>query len=216
MKKGLFIVFDGIDGSGKTENVVKTFNYFLDKSKGYDSILVTREPTNRKYGLEARKLQSEDKDPLSNAEKCLELYVKDRKDHIENIIQPALDQGTVVICDRFNYSTYAYQLVQGIKLETINELHKGLLKPDLTFIFDLPVETAIERIKGSIESKEIGRGQKEKFEDTTFLKESRKIFLNMKSFFPDEKIIFIDATKSRGEVFEEIKKHLDSFLSNRS
>ena len=229
MKKGLFIVFDGIDGSGKTENVKRTFQYLLEKDKKYDAILFTREPTNRAYGQKARKLQLTDDDPFTNAKKCLELYVADRVDHTENVIKPALEQNTIVLCDRYKYVTYAYQLVQGNKFEVIDRLHKGVLKPDLIFIFDLPVETAMMRIKGALDSKSIdyrdphtiitrnskenGRVKKEKFEDIKFLRESRNTFLKMKEFFSDENIIVINASQSKDKVFNEVKKHLDKFLS---
>ncbi|MBN2067256.1 MAG: dTMP kinase [Candidatus Diapherotrites archaeon] len=229
-EKGLFIVFDGIDGSGKTENILKTANYFLDKSKGFDSMLLTREPTNSKYGQAARELQKTDKDPLAHAQKCLELYVKDRKDHLENVINPNLEQGAVVLCDRYKYVTYAYQLVQGNKLEVIDNLHNGLREPDLTFIFDLPAEVAWMRIKGAIESEtpinitdshsEItrkangnGRVQKEKFENLEFLRNSREVFRDMKTLFPNENIEIINSNQSREKVFMEIKKRLDKLLS---
>lgn len=229
MKKGLFIVFDGIDGSGKTENVKMAFQYILDKDKSYDAILVTREPTNRKYGQKIRTLLKSDRDPMAEPRTYLKLFINDRKDHVDNVIKPILRQNAVVICDRYKYTTYAYQIVQGNKLEVIDKLHEGMLKPDIAFIFDLPAEEAWRRMGKAINSKnssnyrdmhtvitksscENGRVSKEKFEDLKFLSETRQIFLKMKEFFPKENIIIINANQSKDKVSGEIKKQLDKLL----
>ena len=89
MKQSLFIVIDGIDGSGKTTILLKIHNYLFSKSKRI-RILTTNEPTSGVNGMKAREIILNESDPLKNAEKCLTLFSDDRKDHLENLIKPFL------------------------------------------------------------------------------------------------------------------------------
>ena len=89
MVKGVFIVLDGMDGSGKSEMVKLLHNYLFSKNKKY-RILTTREPTNGIYGKEIRKILAKEKDPKLNAEKLLELFIKDREEHVNRVIIPFL------------------------------------------------------------------------------------------------------------------------------
>ena len=105
MVKGVFIVLDGMDGSGKSEMVKLLHNYLFSKSKRY-RILTTREPTNGTFGKEIRNILVNEKDPNVNAEKLLELFVNDREEHLENTIIPFLKKSNehevnIVICDRY-------------------------------------------------------------------------------------------------------------------
>ena len=87
MVKGVFIVLDGMDGSGKSEMVKLLHNYLFSKSKKY-RILTTREPTNGVYGKAIRNILASEEDPKLNAEKMLELFIKDREYHLKNTISP--------------------------------------------------------------------------------------------------------------------------------
>ncbi|MFH2028863.1 MAG: dTMP kinase [Nanoarchaeota archaeon] len=200
--KSIFIVLDGLDGSGKGE-MTKRLNDYLAK-KGL-KVLVTREPTDGKYGKEIRNILRQEKDPRSGAEKCLDLFVKDRKEHLVQDIEPFLkEENGVVICDRYYYSTIAFQQTQGIDVEDLIIKNMGFRTPDIAFILDLPVEMALERIDKRGEAKE-------KFEEISFMKELRQNFLNLKKSIADN-INIIDASKTKDVVFDQIKKELDKLL----
>jgi len=198
--KNLFIVFDGLDGSGKGEMIKRLEKYLTSKNF---KILVTREPTDGDYGKEIKRVLREEKDPLVSAEKCLVFFVKDREDHLANEIEPFLKEGTV-ICDRYYYSTLAFQHTQGIDMEKVVFQNMNFRTPDITFILDLPVDVALERIDKRGEAKE-------KFEQLEFMKELRQNFLKLKDTL-DDNIKVIDASKSKDEVFEQIKVEIDGVI----
>src|SRR3989344_1572095 len=141
----LFIVFDGLDGSGKGLMIKKLEEYLKNKGK---RVAVTKEPTEGKYGKEIKEILTKDNDPKKNAEKCLGLYIKDRQEHVKEIT--GLLKGNIVICDRYYYSTMAFQHTQGIPLNRTIELNEDFIKPDIAFILDLEPETAMERIEKDI------------------------------------------------------------------
>ena len=116
--RSLFIVLDGLDGSGKGE-MIKRLEEYLSKKKNL-KILVTKEPTDGIYGKSIREILRNEKDPKAGAEKCLTLFVKDREEHLEKEIEPFLKEDDhIVICDRYYYSTMAFQHTQGIEMEEI-------------------------------------------------------------------------------------------------
>ena len=200
---GKFIVFEGIDGSGKG-TIIKMFeNYLLESGAAKSDILVTAEPTDGKYGRELRSMLSRCKNPKENALLFLELYVKDRREHIKNTILPALSQGKIVLCDRYKYSTIAYQAAQGIPNEKLIEIHNKMPVPDIALIFDISPEIAISRIESAHE-----RNGKDVFEKQKFLEKVRANFLRMPVFFPKENIAIIDVSNEVGNVFEVVKSEL--------
>jgi len=207
MAKSLFIVLDGIDGSGKSEMVKLIHNYLFSKNKKY-RILTTREPTNGTYGSKIRKMLKEEEDPFKNAEKLLDLFTKDRQEHLKNTILPFLNhkneiECNIVICDRYYYSTIVFQYAQGLTLEKIIGKNKDFRKPDIALILDIEAETALERIK---------HREKEKFEKLEFMKKLRKNFLDLKNHLEDN-IVIINASKSKEDVFEVLKKEIDKILN---
>ena len=144
--KPLFVVFEGIDGSGKGTVISEAKKFLLEKGVSEEKILITCEPTNGFYGKKVRELLKTEVNPDVNAVQFLEAYVADRKEHLEKTIAPALKEGKIILCDRFKYSTFVYQSLQGISIEKIKEMHEGMTVPDLVFILDVPVDTALERI----------------------------------------------------------------------
>ena len=196
----LFIVFDGLDGSGKGEMIKRLENYLTGKGL---KVLVTKEPTDGKYGKRIKEILKKEKDPRKSAEKCLELFVKDREEHIAKEIEPFLKKG-IVICDRYYYSTIAFQHTQGIALEKVIADNMEFRTPDIAFILDLPAEMAMERVEKRGDSKE-------KFEELEFMKELRKNFLRLKDEFEDN-IKIIDSSKSKEEVFEQVKREIDNLI----
>lgn len=158
MKKGLFITFEGIDGCGKTTQI-ELLKEELEK-KGY-TVLLTREPGAKGLGEKFREiLLNYDGEVSSNCESFL--FLADRAQHVDTIIKPAINNGTIVLCDRHTDSTVAYQgYGRELDLEQIYQLNKiatnGIV-PDITFILDIDIETSLQRIgKGRDRMENAGR-----------------------------------------------------------
>lgn len=205
MRKSLFIVIDGMDGSGKSELIKLLHNYLFTKNKKY-RILTTREPTNGTFGEKIRRFLIEEKDPCLNAEVLLELFTKDREEHLKNVILPFLENNdhelNIILCDRYYYSTIAFQSTQGIDIERTLEENKNFRKPDIVFILDVKPEIALERIKNR---------DKEKFEQIEFMQKLRKNFLDLSNYL-DDNIKIVDASKNLEGVFKDVKEEIDKLL----
>lgn len=207
-RRGLFVVFEGIDGSGKSTQVNLLIKHIESVNK-YIDILRTHEPWRNS---EIKNKLQKDKGSFSDGLKMAELYVKDRVVHTKFLIDPCLKKGIFVICDRYSMSTLAYQWAQGINLNKLLSLHKGkgILIPDVVFLFDLKLSEATKRKKT--------RGLKaDKFEkDKTFIKELIKKYKKLaemarqgKYHLPFKKIIIINANQSVEKMAENIKKNFD-------
>ena len=146
MKKGFFITFEGVDGCGKTTQIELLDKYLKEKSK---ETVLTREPGAKGLGEKLREiLLNYDGEVSPNCESFL--FLADRAQHIDCIIKPALENGTFVLCDRHTDSTVAYQgYGRGLDIDRINLLNNiatGGIKPDLTIIFDIDAETSAQRV----------------------------------------------------------------------
>lgn len=186
--KGKLIVIEGIDGSGKStcaKNLAEKLNSINIKT------IYTFEPTHSHYGAKLREgMLSEDLD----AEEELLLFVKDRKEHIEYMIKPALEEGYFIILDRYFYSSIAYQGAKGIDINRIINMHKDfIIKPDIVFIFHLPIDIALNRIISK-------RGIADRFENETYLKKVDKIFHSFNEPF----IYHIDTDKDIKIINDEL------------
>ncbi len=199
--KGFFVVFEGVDGSGKGTIIKEAVGFLVASGVPRERILVTAEPTGGYYGKKVRELLKSSVDASVNAKSFLDLYVADRKEHVEKEILPALQAGKIILCDRYKYSTFVYQPIHGIPLQNIFDLHKGMPVPGLVLVLDAPPEIALKRIER--------RKVKERFEERGFQEKVRQGFLNLKSLFPGEKIFVVDA--SRG--IAEVKKTVFELLS---
>ncbi len=207
---GSFIVFDGGPGSGKGTMIKKTFELIFDKSKKYDNILVTDEPTNGPFGLKVRELFKKQSSPTDFAEEIFETFVDDRAWHIENIIKPALEKKFVVICDRYKYSSIAYQTVQGTNFDKVFAAHKDFLSPDLALILDVEPKEAVRRISGAGDKDK--RKTSDNFRELGFVSNLQKYFNKMPSFLPKENIKLINANMPIEEVFAQIKPLVEATL----
>ena len=206
MKNSLFIVVDGIDGSGKSEIIKMLHNYIFSKNKKY-RILTTREPTHGKYGSRIREMLGKEKDPRSSREKIAELFIKDRQEHLKNAIEPFLKKSSgneinIVICDRYYYSTIAFQGAQGLSVKDLIGKNKNFKKPDIAFILDAEPYLALKRIASR---------KKEKFEQLEFMEKIRKNFLKLPKLMKDN-IKIIDSNKSLNDVFKGVKEKVDELL----
>jgi len=196
MKRGVFIVFDGMDGSGKTTQARMLVELLRKKGK---KVLFTHEPMrNTKLGRYIEK-RIRDKKNKPNSEELLELFSKDRDAHLKNEIIPSLKKGRIVVCDRYYYSTLAYQLE---KRQWKNYIRR-FLRPDIAFICAVPEKIALKRINSSIKKNERRSKKKAIFEKLGVLRKLKKKYMQMK-IFPEVRII--DATPSPERIFEKIKK----------
>lgn len=202
MTQAIFIVFDGIDGNGKSTQA-QLLKEYLEK-KGYE-IFLTSEPSKGEHGQKIENILRRREAAQFTKEKWLELFTLDRKDNVHEIIG-ALREGKIVICDRYYYSTLAYQLQE----EEWQSYASKFLKPNITFILDVPAETAMERLK---EKYKITGEKKSFFEKLKILKEVRKKFLLLPNYLNDN-IKIIDGNRTIKTIAEDIKKDIDVLLKS--
>jgi dTMP kinase len=146
MRRGKLITFEGIDGCGKSTQMRLLGQYLTERGV---AVVPTREPGGTELGRKVRSALLDggagSVEPLAE----LLLYAADRAQHVRRVILPALDEGKVVLSDRFYDATTVYQgYARGFDLELVNQLNElatGGLKPDLTLLFDLDVETGLKR-----------------------------------------------------------------------
>ena len=146
MKKGLFITFEGADGCGKTTQLNLLKEYL--EQKGYDVVL-TREPGAKGLGVKIREILLNYDGEVSNRCESF-LFLADRAQNIDVIVNPAIEEGKIVLCDRHTDSSVAYQgYGRGLDIEqikTLNNLATGGKTPDLTLVFDVDIETSMKRV----------------------------------------------------------------------
>lgn len=148
---GKFIVIEGIDGAGTTTQTKLLGSYLFDREKKYVPLL-TREPTmlspagqELRRRLENRLLPEEK--PTDDPRYWAELFVSDRRWHVQEVVLPNLQRGLYVISDRHMLSTLAYQSAQGMPMDDLLRMHERLLAPDITFFLRVPVAIAIKRMQ---------------------------------------------------------------------
>ena len=144
--RGMFIVFEGTDGTGKSTQLALLADYL--QSRNYP-VVTTREPTSGPYGQKIRDLYVK-RDTCSPSEE-LELFLADRKEHVQTLINPSLAEGKIVLCDRYFLSTVAYQGALGFDVEELLSRNSFATPPDIALLFHIPLETALQRIT-------VGRG----------------------------------------------------------
>lgn len=203
MNKGLFITFEGADGCGKTTQQLLAGKYLEDK--GYN-VLITREPGAKGLGEKIREiLLNYDGDVSDKCESFL--FLADRAQHVDIMIKPAVQEGKIVLCDRYTDSTAAYQgygRQQDLdRINMLNDIATSSLKPDLTIVFDIDVETSQKRV-----GKEKDRMESAGIE---FHNRVRYGYLELAKQEPD-RIKVIDASQSIEEIHEEVKEIIDSYL----
>lgn len=164
-KKGLFIVFEGIDGAGTSTQVPLLTKYIKELDK-YADVLETHEPWR---SSEIKRKLREDKDSYRDGLRMAELFIDDRVAHTKRLIRPNLDAGAIVISDRYKMSTCSYQWAQGVKIGQLLEMHedRALLRPDLTFYIYVPAEVGMKRVRSRLDAINVNSTVKslpEKFE----------------------------------------------------
>ncbi len=199
--KGLFIALEGIDGCGKTTQAAKLVEWIFSSFKQVDALVLTREPSQSKFTKEIhQRLSVKNTDAGSNTkERMLELFVLDRNEHVNKIITPNLNQKAMVICDRYKYSTIAYQSSQGVPLAHVIDENDVFPIPDLTLIFNANVDNCIARMEKS--GKEM-----DKFEKSSFLEKVKGQYLKLPELLPKEKFHVINANQSVEQIHADVVK----------
>jgi dTMP kinase len=191
LQKGILIVFEGIDGSGKSTQAEILLERLEEED--FDAVYF-REPSKGKWGRKIKK-KALHADSLIPEEE-LDLFLKDRRENVEKNLKPALKKKKVVILDRYYYSTIAYQGAKGIDEKLIRRMNEEfVVEPDLVFIFDIDPQKGLERIENR--KKKDGL-----FEREDYLVKVREIFRSFKG----EKFVHIDALKSKEEISKEIQE----------
>ena len=201
MEQGLFITFEGTDGCGKTTQIGLLKDYYEKQGR---TVLLTREPGAKGLGMELREILLNYKGDVSPVCESF-LFLADRAQHVDMIIKPAIARGEIVLCDRHTDSTLAYQGygreldIEQIKM--LNNIATSGLKPDLTFVFDIDIETAQKRVgkdKDRMESAGI-----------EFFKRVRNGYLDIAKQEP-ERVKVLDGLKSIEDIHNDILQILNN------
>ena len=168
-KRGKFITLEGIDGAGKSTHIPNIIAAL--KTRGVE-VVSTREPGGTRLGEQLRALLLHD---TMHPETETLLMFAARREHIANVIEPALKRGAYVLSDRFTDATYAYQCgakgVASTKIKQIEKWVQGNMQPDMTLLFDVPVEISMKRLSSAREPDKFER------EDAKFFEKLRQAYL---------------------------------------
>ncbi len=201
--KGKFIVFEGIDGSGISTQTNR-LRLFLETNHDIKAILA-KEPSEGPIGTLIRQVLSRRLQGVDNTSLAL-LFAADRIDHNQNKILPALEKGDYVICDRYLWSSYAYQ---GMKNDSIwiQEINKYAYRPDLTIFIRVRPETSLRRITSS-------RFQTELFERTDILQHVLDNYIKLYNQWKDlgENVVEIDGEREPDIIENEIREVISQRL----
>lgn len=164
LKKGLLIVFEGIDGAGKTTQAGLLYSHL--KNRGFE-VIQSKEPTDSIYGLKIRKLAQGERERTSAVDEY-QLFIEDRKIHVNNLIKPALDAKKIVILDRYYYSTIAYQGALGLDPKEIQEENEAFSPiPEIVFLLNVPPRVGIRRIQKGRNEKPNSFEHEDKLQDVS-------------------------------------------------
>ena len=190
---GKLIVIEGIDGTGKSTQATMLAEHL--RSQGHE-VVQSFEPTNGPWGS---KLRASATTGRLSIEEELDLFLKDRRQHVEELITPTINRGGIVVLDRYYFSTMAYQGARGIDPQEIRCTNESFApKPDILLILDLPVDLALKRIG-------VRDGEANEFEKRESLQFCRDLFLSLR----DESFTHvIDTNASIQEVHAQIVKSI--------
>ena len=203
MEKGLFITFEGADGCGKTTQLKLLAEYLTNKGL---EVVITREPGAKGLGEKVREiLLNYDGDVSDRCESFL--FLADRAQHIDMIINPAIEQGKIILCDRHTDSSVAYQgYGRGLSIERINMLNDLAVNgryPDMTLVFDIDVETSMKRVGD----------EKDRMESAgmEFFNRVRNGYLEIAKQEPN-RVKVLDARKSIDEIHKDVIELIEELL----
>lgn len=212
---GLFITFEGIEGCGKTTQIGRLAHAL--KQQGFD-IVVTREPGGCQISDKIRSILLDSNHEAMVPETELLLYTAARAQHIAQVVRPALEQGKVVLCDRFCDATLAYQgFGRHLDIDTINQLNHYACQgvtPNMTLLLDLPVETGLGRARSR-------NAQSEHLDEDRFEQESLQFHQRIREAYLEfsrqhsSRIKVIDATGDFDAVYQRIDITVTPFISDQ-
>ncbi|PMY70754.1 MULTISPECIES: dTMP kinase [Pseudomonas] len=203
---GLFITLEGPEGAGKSTNR----EYLAERLRASGiEVLLTREPGGTPLAERIREVLLTPGDEVMNPDTELLLVFAARAQHLAEVIRPALARGAVVLCDRFTDSTYAYQGGgRGLSVEriaTLEQFVQGELRPDLTLVFDLPVEVGLARASAR------GRLDRFELEGRVFFDAVRQAYLKRAAADP-ARYLLVDAAQSLSQVQQALDALLPKLL----
>lgn len=197
-KKGLFIVFEGCEGSGKTTQIKLLKKYLLKKGK---EVILTKEPGGTPEGAKIREILLNPKNNLTPKAELF-LFEADRDIHINNLILPALHNGKIVISDRYDSSTFAYQSVgrklPNLLVKNVNHLVVAKCRPNLIFVLKIDVKEGLKRAKTVS-----GKGDRFEDEEISFHEKIQESYLKQAEENP-EKFKVINGNRSILKVHKDI------------
>ena len=196
-KKGVFICIEGLDASGKTTHAHRLVRNL--RRKGFDA-LYTTEPSRGEIGRFIRTFILQRKRRVPSVVEAL-LFAVDRVDHVEKEIKPMLENGKIVVSDRYVYSTLAYQGAAGLDIKWIGEINRLALSPDLAIYIDVPPEVVVKRI----------RRKKSVMERLDTQRRVREVYMK---FVENGKLVPVDGNRRKDEVAKDILTVVLNFLKN--
>lgn len=206
--QGYFLTFEGIDGSGKTTQLELLK---ADLEEADISYLLLREPGGTSISEQIRTILLDNNNSEMTSETELLLFAAARSQLVQEIVKPALAQNKIVISDRFYDSTTAYQgFGRGIDVDFILDLNQYAtlnLQPDLTFYFDISVDTALARL-----GKRSNKADRIDLESKVFMEKTRQGYLKIAEWYPN-RIRVINAEQSPQVVYQDLRKHLHEMMS---
>jgi dTMP kinase len=208
----MFITFEGIEGSGKSLQIIRAQTYL--QQRGCECV-VTREPGGTDFGRKLRKVLL-DMDSCRMEPWCeLLLYLADRRQHLKEVIEPALKRGLVVLSDRYQDATRAYQgAARGIpqaEIEKVTQL-LGIVEPDKTILLDLAPEVGLLRARTRNAANPVAAAEgRFEAEDLAFHRRVREAYLALAGQWP-RRIHVIEASGTPDEVFSRIAALLDQWM----
>ena len=209
LDRGMFISLEGVEGCGKSTQAELLAEHIAELGH---SVIRTHEPGGTPIAEQIRAILLEPRNSDMTHIAELLLYLASRAQHVVQLIMPALDEGKVVICERFSDATFAYQgCARGLdldRLEQVNEMATGGLKPDLTLLLDLEAEDGLSRKQ---------RDQRDRLENesVSFHKKVREAYLAIARQSP-ERVQVIDARGSVEDVQISIRECVDQRLASYS
>lgn len=205
----MFITIDGPDGTGKTTVAHSLVKKLQEKSF---PAIYTSEPTDSPLGVRIRQAL---KDGGADLPLLTDLFIQDRRNHVEGFILPQMQQGKTIICDRYKYSTICYQHLQGEPIEKLIAMNAPFPSPSLAIIlYSEHVDTLLNRISK--------RGlDKDLFETRGILEKSIRLYKEMPHYYPDETFAYIEVDMDLDTILEKVvglvvKQALDPFPSPKS
>lgn len=202
-QRGLFLTLEGVDGAGKSTHIPFIKRYLEDKGI---TVIVTREPGGTQLGEQLRELLLHT--PMNLKTEALLMFAA-RNEHIEQVIEPALTAGHWVLCDRFTDASFAYQgggrQLGAEPIELLEQWTHPTLQPDHTWLFDLDLHLAQERLR---RTRDMDRFENEA-ED--FFKRTQQFYHLRAQRFP-KRFSIIDSSQSIDSIEQQLAQHIDALI----